>query len=72
MLIKIIEYIGATLLIISIYKVADSYKYWLLYTLASILYVINMIYLETIPYTVMGVILLVTGIRNYMKGRKQK
>ena len=71
MLMKIIECLGAVALIISIFKVADSYKYWLLYSFASILYIITMIHLGSIPYSVMGAILLVTGVRNYIKGRKK-
>lgn len=70
-LMKILECIGAFLLVLSIFKVVDSYKYWMLYVLSSIIYVINMIYLGSIPYAIMGVILLLTGIKNYKAGRKK-
>ena len=72
MLLKIIEIVGAIALIVSIFKVVDSYKWWLLYIFASIFYVITMLKAHLYWYVCVGIILLCTGIRNYLKGRKDK
>lgn len=71
LLIKIFESISAICLIISIFKVVDSYKWWALYVFASILYIITITYNGLYWYSLMGTILLFTGLKNYVVGKKK-
>jgi hypothetical protein len=49
--------------------IPPSYKYWLLYSFTTVLFVVVM-YMKELPfYIVMGVILIFTGLRNYKAGK---
>lgn len=82
-LIQIFDIISAILLVLCLNLVEkdirigrivipSSHKYWLLYSLTTILFVIVCIYKGLPGYTVMGIILIFTGLRNYKAGKGKK
>jgi hypothetical protein len=82
-LIQVLDIISAVLLVLCLNLVIkdvrigrvvlrSSHKYWLLYSLTTILFVIVCAYKGLPGYTVMGLILIFTGLRNYRAGRKGK
>ena len=70
MLIRVLEFLSALFIMVSITMVIKSYKWWLLYSISSMFYIIVMFYSKLNWYALMGLYLLVTGIRNYILGRK--
>jgi len=52
--------------------ISSSHKYWLLYSFTTILFVIVCAYKGLPGYTVMGFILIFTGLRNYQVGLKKR
>jgi len=71
-LLKVFDILASVLTIVSLNLVVKSYKYWLLYVVASIFFIIVCAANHIIGLTCMGVFLLLTGIKNYYLGRKQE
>lgn len=71
-LIKFLDVVGAFLTVLSLYLIPRSYKYWILYTFACIPFTIVCLSRNLPGLTVMGVILFVIGVKNYLIGRKNE
>jgi hypothetical protein len=70
MLIRILDITASVLTVVSLNLVMKSYRWWILYSLASVCFII-VCFSNHIPgLTLMGIFLLVTGIKNYIVGRK--
>jgi len=70
MIIKILDIIASILVVLSLNLVVKSYKWWLLYIFSNIFFIIVVASKGLTGMTVMGSILMCTGIKNYIVGRK--
>ncbi len=70
MIIKLLDIISSILTVTSLFLVTKSYKWWLVYSVASVCFTAVMIHSKLWGLTVMGVLLFIVGINNYLKGRK--
>ncbi len=71
LLIKILDILASVLTVVSLNLVVKSYKYWLLYILSSIFFITVCFYNKIPGLTLMGCFLLMTGIRNYIVGKRK-
>jgi len=82
-LIQVLDIVSAILLVLCLNLVikdvrigriviSSSYKYWLLYSLVSVIFVIVCAYKGLPGYTIMGIILIFTGLRNYRAGKRKR
>ena len=69
-MIKVLDILSATLTLICLNLVYKSYKIWLVYAVASVMFTVVMICKRLPGMTIMGLFLIGTGISNYIKGRK--
>lgn len=72
MFISICDILGATLTIVSLFLTSKSYKAWALYSFACIPFTIVGISKQLPGYTVMGILLFIIGIKNFIMGRKHE
>lgn len=68
-LIRVLDVLAAVLIVVSLNLVTRSYKFWILYAIASILFVVVCVYNWIPGLALMGVFLSFTGVRNYQIGR---
>ena len=71
-IIQILDILASVLTVVSLNLVARSYKYWLLYVLSSIFFIIVCIANHIWGLTCMGIFLFFTGINNYRLGKSNK
>jgi len=71
-IIKILDILASVLTVVSLNFVMRSYKFWGVYTFASVCFIIVCAYNKIPGLTLMGCFLLVTGIKNYIQGRKKE
>jgi len=69
-IIKILDIIASILIVLSLNLVVKGYKWWLLYIFSNIFFIIVVASKGLMGMTVMGSILMCTGIKNYIVGRK--
>jgi len=69
-MIKALDILSAVLTLICLNLVHKSYKIWLVYAVASVMFTVVMICKHLPGMTIMGLFLIGTGISNYIKGRK--
>jgi len=70
-LIRVLDVVLCILVIVSLNLVSRSYKIWLLYSASSLLQVFVCAYKQMPGMAVMGAVLFLTGIKNYLQGRKK-
>jgi len=71
MLMRIVDILAAILTVISLNLVSKHYKWWLLYIVSTIFYLIVVIYNKIPGLTILGIFLFITGIKNYMLGGRK-
>ena len=71
-LIQIFDITSAILIVLSLALVTRWYKVWLLYAFASFLFTIVCVYNRIPGLSVMGVILLFVGLKNFRSERKKR
>jgi len=69
--IQICDVVTAVSIIIALNMVTRNYKWWLFYAPTNIVFMVVAIYKGLPGMAIMGVILGITGIRNYFIGRKK-
>ena len=69
---QVFDVLASILTIVSLNLVVKSYKYWLLYIVGCIFFVIVCASNHIWGLTCMGGLLFLTGIKNYYFGRKQE
>jgi hypothetical protein len=67
-----LEFISSALVIVTLYLIGRSYKWWIAYAANSILFAGVAIYNETYWFALMGCCLCVTAIRNYYIAKKKE
>jgi nicotinamide riboside transporter PnuC len=70
-IIKILDILTLILTVVSLYLVSKSYKYWLLYCLSTIFFIIVCSSNKIFGLTIMGVLLFITGLNNYRIGKNK-
>jgi len=68
-LVKIFDILASIMTVVSLNLVRKYNQAWILYTVGSILFIVVCVYNKIPGLSLMGVCLLVTGIRNYLLGR---
>jgi len=71
-LIRVFDILSSVLIVLSLYLVTKTYKAWLIYTLSCVPFTIVCIYNRNPGLTIMGIVLLSVGIRNYILGKRSK
>ena len=70
-IIKMLDILSATMTVICLNLTVRTYKAWAWYSLSCIFFTI-VTYNRNLPgLTIMGIILFVTGVKNYITGRKK-
>lgn len=72
LLIQILDVVSATLIVISLSLVTRWSKAWLLYAFSSFLFTIVCAHNKLPGLAIMGVILLLIGLKNYWVERKKR
>lgn len=72
MLIKILDILASTLTVLSLAMVSKSYKWWIVYCIASILFTIVVFANQIWGLTLMGVCLFIAGANNYRIGKAKR
>lgn len=71
-IIRVLDILSSVLTIICLNLVYKTYKIWIVYTFASVMFT-TVMFLKHLPgLTIMGLILICTGIKNYLEGRKHE
>lgn len=71
MIIKLFEIISAVTTIVCLWCVKRNKKWWLIYAAGTVLYIIVCAHAKQYAYSIMGIILMCTGLKNYFyKGKK--
>ena len=70
--IQVLDVVSATCLILALNMVAKRYKWWLFYAATNIVLTTVAVYKGLPGWAVAGVILCITGIKNYCIGRKKE
>lgn len=69
-IIKILDIIAATLVVLSLFMVPKSYKWWLVYAVSAIFCTV-VYFSKGLPgMTIMALVLLCVGLKNYFIGRR--
>ena len=71
MIIRILDVLTALLVIITLNLVDRNYKFWLIYAFGNFLYIIVVLQKGLYGWAVAGLILFLTGLNNYRKGKKK-
>ena len=72
-IVGIFEFITSFLVIVTLYLIPRSYKWWLAYAVNSILFAIVSMYRGAPWFALMGLALCTTAIKNYVvEGRKKR
>ena len=72
MIIRVLDILASILILLGLFNVTRSYKWWLVYTVGSVLFTIVVVSKGLWGLTVMGLITLGIGIKNYLAGRKNE
>lgn len=67
-IIKVLDILASIGTVVSIFLVIKSYKWWILYTFASLCFIAVCIYNRIPGLTIMGICLFLIGIKNYITG----
>lgn len=70
-LFQILEFITSLLVIITLYLIPRSYKWWLVYSVNSILFAGVSVYWGRYWFAGMGICLCVTSFRNYIIAKRK-
>ena len=70
-IIKVLDILASVLTVVSLNLVVKSYKWWLLYSFASVCFIIVCFSNHITGLTLMGCFLLATGIKNYVIGKRK-
>ena len=66
--IRLFDITASVLTVVSLWNVSKSHKWWILYFPGTVCFIIVAVSKGLWGLTVMGLILLVTAVRNYKKG----
>lgn len=69
---QILEFVTSALVIVTLYLIPRSYKWWLAYAANSVLFSVVSTYFGRYWFALMGACLFVTAVRNYYIGRKKR
>jgi len=67
---QIMDVASAVITVVSLWNIAKSPRWWLLYTFGNILFIIITVYAGLVGQAIMGVFLLVTALKNYWVAKK--
>lgn len=70
-MIQICDFVAAISLIAALNLVDRHYKWWLFYACTNIPFMIVTLYKDLPWLTLMGSVLMATGVKNYLAGRKK-
>ena len=70
-LLKVCDILASTITVVSLFMVSKSYKWWLVYAVGSILFIIVTASNHIFGLTCMGTVLFFVGVNNYIKGRNE-
>lgn len=71
-LFQVLQFMTSTLVIVTLYLVTRSYKWWLGYAANSILFSVVSIYKDAPWFACMGVCLCATAIKNYRVEKRKE
>lgn len=71
-LFQLLEFATSAMVIITLYLVSRSYKWWLAYAANSVLFSAVSLYFGRDWFALMGLCLCVTALRNYTKLKKKE
>jgi hypothetical protein len=69
---RILDVLSAVITVVSLWHVAKSPRWWLVYTFGNILFIIITVYAGLVGQAIMGVFLLVTALKNYWVAKKER
>ena len=69
---QIMDVTSAVITVVSLWYVAKSPRWWLVYTFGNILFIIITVYAGLVGQAIMGVFLLVTALKNYWVAKSTK
>lgn len=69
---QVLEFITSALVIVTLYLISRSYKWWLAYAVNSVLFSGVSLYFGRYPFALMGVCLCVAAVRNYIVAKKKE
>jgi len=72
MLVEILDILAAIITVITLNLIPKSYKWWLGYGVGAGLFIIVMVAKHLPGMTVMGIVLIMTAIKNYLIGKKNE
>lgn len=71
-LFQILEFVTSALVIVTLYLVSRSYKWWLAYAANSVLFSVVSMYHGRYWFALMGACLCATAIKNYVVAKKKE
>lgn len=71
-LFQVLEFVTSVLVIITLYLISRSYKWWLAYAVNSVLFSAVSLYFGRYWFGLMGACLCVTAVRNYIIAKKKE
>ena len=71
-IISIFDILASSLTVISLYLIPKSYKYWLLYMIGCICFIVTCASNRIPGLTIMGILLFIISIKNYLIGKRRK
>lgn len=66
----ICDFLAALTTVIGLVMIPKNYRWWILYTLSNVFYVVITIKAKMTCLTILGFVLFIIGIKNYLDARK--